>query len=224
MACRSPRIRLAIGIQLRDLISHCWLFSWLTRAEITVGRGRTMTAVRDFSSRSLISAFDMSTPIKASPWMIHEPSSQRDSPTRTSATFTRVDTRYRSRSSWTIVGPVDVMVGRVSRIPKSHLPRIEIACRGTSPRAARPRRRAAIHGSSGRLRGPGSSGLAIGGPPRPGVGVDCPSGGLAIGTHAPPCDLLVAAGDGRQEGYEDGPESLAVSTADIPESIEHGLL
>jgi hypothetical protein len=52
--------------------------------------------------------------------MIHEPSSQLDSPTRTSATWTRVDTRYWSRSSWTIVGPDELKLGLVSAIPKSH--------------------------------------------------------------------------------------------------------
>ena len=41
MAGLSPRIRLAMGIQLRGLMSYCWLRSWFTRGEITpAGAGR----------------------------------------------------------------------------------------------------------------------------------------------------------------------------------------
>ena len=76
-------------------------------------------AVRAFSSVSLTSAFDISTASKASPWMIQEPSSQRDSPTRMSDTCTRLETSCCNRSSWTTVGPDELKVGGVSRTPGS---------------------------------------------------------------------------------------------------------
>src|SRR5271165_6704069 len=222
MAGRSPRSMLASGTQLRHLMSHCWLFSWFTRAESTAGWDRTITAVRAFRSASRISAFFMSTASSASPWMIQEPANQRDSPTRTSATCTRVDTRYCSRSSWTMVGPIERTAGGVSRSPKSQLRRIGCSWRTSSPRA--PSARIATKaGSQNRI--PDDLGLScfdIADLPLRCLLVREMIGVLAVSPHAPPRDLLVAAGDRSDESNQGGQEYPPVLATNDFQLIEHG--
>jgi hypothetical protein len=62
----------------------------------------------------------------------------------------------------------------------------------------------------------------MGGLSRCSVGAGCLTVIPAVRAHSPPIDLLVTAGDGRNESNQSGQESFPTLTTDVVELLDHG--